>query len=115
VNVISWLERASLFTFPKHTHNINGLIGNVHYRQLIPNWGTIGKPGGPMAGSLARQILASEDIRGQTDHPSPQLRRLSRRGLRRAGMAIASRFRYTLGLPTVRRGYHVPVSLCPAW
>jgi hypothetical protein len=61
VNVISWLERASLFTFPKHTHNINGLIGNVHYRQLTPNWGTIGKPGGPMAGSLARQILASED------------------------------------------------------
>jgi hypothetical protein len=34
VNVISWSGRASLFTFPKHTHNASPhLIGNVHYRQ----------------------------------------------------------------------------------
>ena len=35
---LNWLERASLFTFPKHTHNIVGFshqIGNLHYRQHI--------------------------------------------------------------------------------
>jgi PAS fold len=37
VNAISWSARASLFTFPKHSHRIS----NVHYRQYPLNELTI--------------------------------------------------------------------------
>src|SRR4249919_4167649 len=65
VNVISWLERASLFTFPKHTHNKKWTlpIESVMYitdstSQLRYIWRTSRADGGVLGQDL---ILAVED------------------------------------------------------
>ena len=53
VNVISWSERASLFIFPKHTHNkrAHTRFGNVGYRQHPLDGLTI-KIGGRLSSAL---------------------------------------------------------------